>query len=63
MDSRPAQEKRQRRRRTKFSDQQLARLEEIFQKDPFPGIYLREKLARELGLEHCIIQFPLKCLD
>ncbi|CAH3173673.1 unnamed protein product, partial [Porites evermanni] len=53
----------ERRRRTKFSDEQLARLEEIFQKDRYPGIYLRERIARELGLEHCIIQFPLKCFD
>ena len=41
---------RQRRRRTAFTDEQLDRLEESFDKERFPGIQIREDLARELNI-------------
>ena len=57
---------RQRRRRTAFTDEQLDRLEESFQKERFPGIQIREDLARELNIGEDRIQvrefIPCRCL-
>lgn len=47
---------RQRRRRTAFTDEQLDRLEESFEKERFPGIQIREDLARELNIGEDRIQ-------
>ncbi|XP_068749188.1 uncharacterized protein [Montipora capricornis] len=47
---------RQRRRRTTFTDEQLDRLEETFGKEKFPGIQIREDLARELNIGEDRIQ-------
>lgn len=40
----------QRRRRTKCSEEQLDRLEESFKIETYPGIPMREDLARELNV-------------
>lgn len=45
-----------RRRRTKFSVEQLERLEESFETDKYPGIQKREDLARELNIGEGRIQ-------
>ena len=50
---------RKRRRRTAFSDEQLNRLEESFEEERFPGIQIREKLARELNIGEDRIQVSL----
>ena len=47
---------RQRRRRTAFTDEQLDRLEDSFEKERFPGIQIREDLARELNIGEDRIQ-------
>ncbi|KAL9960734.1 hypothetical protein ACROYT_G034225 [Oculina patagonica] len=47
---------RQRRRRTAFTDEQLDRLEESFENEKFPGIQIREDLARELNIGEDRIQ-------
>jgi len=47
---------RYRRRRTAFTEEQLARLEESFLEEKFPGITMREKLAEELKLKEDRIQ-------
>ncbi|KAJ7388857.1 hypothetical protein OS493_035197 [Desmophyllum pertusum] len=47
---------RQRRRRTAFTDEQLDRLEDSFENEKFPGIQIREDLARELGIGEARIQ-------
>lgn len=47
---------RQRRRRTSFTDEQLDRFEETFEKEKFPGIQIREDLARELNIGEDRIQ-------
>ena len=47
---------RQRRRRTAFTDEQLDRLEETFQSEKFPGIQIREDLAREMKIREDRIQ-------
>lgn len=41
---------RKRHRKTAFSHEQLYRLEESFEQDRFPGIQIREELARELNI-------------
>lgn len=46
----PGDALRKRRRKTAFSHKQLYRLEESFEKDRFPGIQIREELARELNI-------------
>ena len=48
--------KRQRRRRTAFTDEQLDRLEEAFENEKFPGIQIREDLSRELNIKEDRIQ-------
>ena len=48
--------KRQRRRRTAFTDEQLDRLEEAFENEKFPGIQIREELSRELNIKEDRIQ-------
>ncbi|XP_073229758.1 retinal homeobox protein Rx-B-like [Porites lutea] len=47
---------RKRRRRTAFTNEQLNRLEESFEEERFPGIQIREKLARELNIGEGRIQ-------
>ena len=47
---------RQRRRRTAFTNEQLDRLEETFQNEKFPGIQIREDLAREMNIREDRIQ-------
>ncbi|KAJ7394696.1 hypothetical protein OS493_000521 [Desmophyllum pertusum] len=47
---------RKRRRRTAFTDEQLDRLEDSFENEKFPGIQIREDLARELGIGEDRIQ-------
>ena len=42
---------RYRRRRTAFTEEQLARLEERFIEEKFPRITIREQLAEELNLK------------
>ena len=51
---------RKRRRRTAFSNEQLDRLEESFEQERFPGIQIREELARELSIGEDRIQ--VRCL-
>lgn len=51
---------RKRRRRTAFSNEQLDRLEETFEQESFPGIQIREELARELSIGEDRIQ--VRCL-
>lgn len=46
----PGDALRKRRRKTAFSHKQLYHLEESFEKDRFPGIQIREELARELNI-------------
>lgn len=46
----------QRRRRTKCSEEQLDRLEESFEIETYPGIQMREDLARELNVGEDRIQ-------
>ena len=48
--------RRYRRRRTAFTEEQLARLEESFLKEKFPGITIREQLAEKLNLKEDRIQ-------
>ena len=52
---------RKRRRRTAFTDQQLDRLEQSFEQERFPGIQIREELARELNIGEDRIQ--VRCLN
>ncbi|XP_020601440.1 paired mesoderm homeobox protein 2-like [Orbicella faveolata] len=47
---------RQRRRRTAFTDEQLNRLEDSFENEKFPGIQIREDLAKELSIGEDRIQ-------
>ena len=47
---------RQRRRRTAFTNEQLDRLEDAFEKERFPGIQIREDLSRELNIGEDRIQ-------
>ena len=54
---------RQRRRRTAFTDEQLDRLEESFENERFPGIQIREDLARELNIGEDRIQVRLSVLN
>lgn len=51
---------RKRRQRTAFSNEQLDRLEETFEQESFPGIQIREELARELSIGEDRIQ--VRCL-
>ena len=51
---------RKRRRRTAFSNEHLDRLEESFEQKRFPGIQIREELARELSIGEDRIQ--VRCL-
>ena len=52
----PGDRLRKRRRRTAFTDEQLDRLEESFEVERFPGIQIREDLARELNIGEDRIQ-------
>ncbi|XP_031559139.1 retinal homeobox protein Rx-A-like [Actinia tenebrosa] len=52
----PQNRSRQRRKRTFFTNEQLDRLEEVFQKERFPGITTREELTDELGIKEDRIQ-------
>ncbi|EDO31896.1 predicted protein [Nematostella vectensis] len=47
---------RQRRRRTFYTDSQLRRMEEVFERDRFPGIAARESLSEELGIKEDRLQ-------
>ncbi|XP_068749190.1 retinal homeobox protein Rx-like [Montipora capricornis] len=47
---------RQRRRRTAFTDKQLDLLENTFENEKFPGIQVREDLAREMNIREDRIQ-------
>lgn len=47
---------RKRRPRTAFTDEQLDLLEDAFEKERFPGIQIREDLARELNIGEDRIQ-------
>ena len=47
---------RQRRRRTAFTDEQLNLLEDSFENEKFPGIQIREDLAKELNIGEDRIQ-------
>ena len=47
---------RKRRRRTAFTNKQLDRLKESFERDKFPGIQIRKDLARELSIREDRIQ-------
>ena len=51
---------RKRRRRTAFSNEHLDQLEESFEQERFPGIQIREELARELSVGEDRIQ--VRCL-
>ena len=53
---------RQRRRRTAFTDKQLDLLEKTFENEKFPGIQIREDLAREMNIREDRIQVVLKSL-
>ena len=48
--------RRYRRRRTAFTEEQLARLEESFLEEKFPGITIREQLAEEMNPQEDRIQ-------
>ena len=45
-----------RRKRTAFTDSQLAKMESLFQVNKYPGIALREKLAAGLGVSESRVQ-------
>ena len=53
---------RQRRRRTAFTDKQLDLLEKTFENEKFPGIQIREDLAREMNIREDRIQVELQSL-
>ena len=54
---------RQRRRRTAFTDKQLDLLEKTFENEKFPGIQIREDLAREMNIREDRIQVMSPCLN
>lgn len=49
-----------RRKRTAFTNRQLAKMESIFQKNKYPGIGLRETLAASLEVSESRVQVTLK---
>lgn len=51
---------RQRRQRTNFNEDALMRLDEAFNKNPYPDINERESLARELKTTEDRIQVRIK---
>ena len=60
MDSRPPMVKQQRRERTVFSREQVAILEPVYQKTPYPDIFAREELALKCNIPEAKIAIWFK---